>query len=454
MKALYAPDTNFFLQFRQASDVAWKDLTPADEVELVILLAVLRELDNHNHGPAGRKRRAAERVLKSIRGLEPGKDVVLRERNPRVVYRELEPLDFKAEIPAWIDISKPDEAALAEILEYRAAGIADLQLLTADQTLVRVARRAGLKAIEPPDEWKLPPEPDPKEKRLAELERQMGLVLGRAPEIAVWPEVAGQAVDTVELSLQRFRPLSEAFVRRALSAVKRLHPDALEVRRGITVYTADSMETYRTKREAWLAEIRKVLEHLHVWLTIQRGLAKLDVCLQNKGAAIARGFVVEVDAEGPFRFVDMENDEQEQLMAPLTLPEPPKIRSPYDLVLSDRFLADPITQNLRGPNFQLRALPDSPEFDWSYEELVVDQVRGTCGQFRRERQPDRHTLTLLVPTDLEIKDEVRGRLGGWYTANDLPEQGTFGFPVRIHFDWQDTEAEAARLLREQLQVEL
>lgn len=454
MKALYAPDTNFFLQFQQPSDVAWKDLTDADEIELVMLLTVVRELDKHGHGPGGRRRKVAERVLRSIRGLEPGKDLEVRRQGPRVVFREIEPADDTLDLPIWIDRSKPDEAILAEILEYQASGIAGLQLLTADMALHRLARRAGVQAVMPPDEWKLPPESDPNEKRVAELERQMRLVQGRAPEIRVWPEVEGTRVEVIEVRAPRFRPVGDDFVRRALSAVKQQHPDATQVRVGITVYTGESLETYKTQRGDWLEEIRERLERLHLILNVQRGLAKIDLCLKNAGAAIATGFVLEVDAEGPFRFVDPDSRVVERLMEPVALPGPPKLRSSFELGLYRPGLASLEHRLPEIPDFRLRATPDSPDFDWDYEEGVVDQVQATCGQFRRGRRPERHTLSVFVPADDEAPDPVQGRLGGWYTADNLAEEGTFGFPVRIHFDWQDTEAEAARLLREQLQVEL
>lgn len=452
MKALYAPDTNFFLQFRQASDVAWKDLTPADEVELVILLAVLRELDNHNHGPAGRKRRAAERVLKSIRGLEPGKDVVLRERNPRVVYRELEPLDFKAEIPAWIDISKPDEAALAEILEYRAAGIADLQLLTADQTLVRVARRAGLKAVEPPDDWKLPPEPDPNEKRVADLERRVSAVEGRSPQIRVWPELKEVEVQEIVGTVPRFRPLSSSFIERALDAVQRKHPEP-----GIPVIGATmqrGVDKYYAERSQWLTRLTDRLTQLHLSLNFQQSLLPMALCLQNNGEAIATGFDVEVDAEGSFCFVDGDDEKVEVFREPPGLPTPPVLKtSVFDDFLSSPVGARDVFRTMP-PLPALAPRPDSPEFTWTYDEPLSQSVKGTCGQFRRGRRPECLPLELLVPHDREMEGEVRGRITGWYTADNLVKTGDFAFLVRICLDWQDTEAEAARLLREQLQVEL
>lgn len=452
MKALYAPDTNFFLQFRQASDVTWKDLTPADEVELVILLAVLRELDNHNHGPAGRKRRAAGRVLKSIRGLEPRKDVVLREGNPRVVYRELEPLDFTAALPAWIDIGKPDEAALAEILEYRAAGIADLQLLTADQTLVRIARRAGLKAIEPPEDWKLPPEPDPNEKRVADLERRVSVVEGRSPMIRVWPELEEVEVQEIVGTMPRFRPLSSTFIERALDAVQRKHPEPSIPVIGATMQRG--VDKYYSERAQWLTRLRDRLTQLHLSLNFQQSLLPMVLCLQNNGEAIATGFDVEVDAEGSFCLVDGDDEMVEAFREPPGLPTPPVLKTS----LFDDFLSSPVGARdvfrTMPPLPVLAPRPDSPEFTWTYDEALSQSVKGTCGQFRRGRRPECLPLELLVPHDRDVEGEVRGRLSGWYTADNLAKTGDFSFLVRIRLDWQDTEAEAAHLLLEQLQVEL
>lgn len=46
----YAPDTNFFLQFKPPEDVPWSELANANDIELVVLAEVLGELDKHKNG--------------------------------------------------------------------------------------------------------------------------------------------------------------------------------------------------------------------------------------------------------------------------------------------------------------------------------------------------------------------------------------------------------------------
>lgn len=453
MKATFAPDTNFFLQFKPASDVPWGDITPATEVELVVLLAVLRELDKHNHGPNGRRSRAAQRVLKTIRNLEPGKEVVLREHSPRVVFRELDPVEPLATVPSWIDTSKADEAMLVEILEYRAGGADDLQLLTADQALVRVARRAGLPAILPPDDWKLPPEPDPNEKRVADLERRLVAVEGRAPSIRVWPELGEREVQEIVGTVPRFRPLSAAFIERALQAAQITHPPASLPQGTAAIFGQRALDKHEQDRNIWLERLLAVLTTLHERLNFQQSVLSLTLCLENSGEAIATGFDVEVDAEGHFDFVDGDADAVERAREPFDLPTPPLLHpTGYEVFLNTRDLPHPSIMMPFKAAFSPR--PDSPEFHWVHAEMVGQRIKGTCGQFRRARRPECLELDLLVPHTQEIEREVRGRVLGWFTADNLPKQSEFSFPVRIAMDWHDTEAAAVQLLAEKLQVEL
>lgn len=57
IKRRYAPDTNFFLQFKPAEELSWGDLTgeQVDEVELIVLLEVAQELDGHKSSATGRR---------------------------------------------------------------------------------------------------------------------------------------------------------------------------------------------------------------------------------------------------------------------------------------------------------------------------------------------------------------------------------------------------------------
>jgi hypothetical protein len=455
MKAIFAPDTSFFLQFRQPSELPWSELTPAKEVELVVLTAVLRELDNHSHGSNARRRRVAERVLKSVRELVPGQVVVVKEKNPRVYFSEHDAPDPSAIIPTWIDTSKADEAALAEVLEYRATGLAQLELLTADFTQLRLARRAGVAALMPPDSWKLPPEPDPSEKRLAELERQMRLVQGRAPEIRVWPEVADAEVQEIVGKVPRFPPLSPDFMDVALAGVERALPNAVAHRTAAMSYSARMVEKYQRERQAWIDQIRGILTGLHLRLNFQQGLLPLKLCLENTGAAIATGFEVEVDAEGLFGFIDREDHTVERALEPISLPEPPELKSGNEIFLGQVIgLPDHMSHIPFRDYYTPRA--DSPEFHWVHDEAVGQRIKGTCGQWRRGRRPDSLSLELIVPSDQDLggKTEVRGCLLIWFTADNLVEQGELSFPVRLQLDWQDTEVAAKELLARKLQVRL
>lgn len=94
IKRRYARDTNFFLQFKGAEDLPWADLTDEaiDEVELIVLTEVARELDHYKGGGSGRRAKRARKILSQViqpllLGTAPGHEALIRAANPRVSYR-------------------------------------------------------------------------------------------------------------------------------------------------------------------------------------------------------------------------------------------------------------------------------------------------------------------------------------------------------------------------------
>ncbi|UZW62838.1 hypothetical protein [Lysobacter enzymogenes] len=68
IKRRYAPDTNFFLQFKLAEEIPWSELAgeAVEEVELIVLVEVARELDDHKGAATGVGSSGRERFCRSF----------------------------------------------------------------------------------------------------------------------------------------------------------------------------------------------------------------------------------------------------------------------------------------------------------------------------------------------------------------------------------------------------
>ncbi len=115
-RAVYAPDTNFFIQCKNAIDVDWHLVSNADSVLLVVLNEVHREIDRLKSGGNVRRARRAKAISSQLRELiVTGQDEVeLRASGPAVSLRLAPRLDPKRMKPDHYDLNSADERIAEE----------------------------------------------------------------------------------------------------------------------------------------------------------------------------------------------------------------------------------------------------------------------------------------------------------------------------------------------------
>jgi hypothetical protein len=155
------PDTNVFLQCRALQELPWGDATHADEIELLIGAPVQDEIDRlKGDGNSRRARRARETNSLFRRALaSPEESLTLREMAPKVALRFPPPLPPKRETAETLDLTRPDDQLLDEVMHFRRTG-PSAQILSGDTGMMLRARRLGVPLIAVPDSWLLPPEKD------------------------------------------------------------------------------------------------------------------------------------------------------------------------------------------------------------------------------------------------------------------------------------------------------
>src|SRR4029079_8407999 len=96
-------------------------------------------------------------------------ELTIRDANPRVTVALPDNRQAASGHPA-LDLSRADDRLIAEALSFQAAHPDKrVELLTHDTSPLLTARQCVLQFSIIPDDWLLPPEPDLRDKRLADL---------------------------------------------------------------------------------------------------------------------------------------------------------------------------------------------------------------------------------------------------------------------------------------------
>jgi hypothetical protein len=447
----YAPDTNFFLQFKSAQELPWREITEADTVELVVLDEVLRELDSHKSSNNRRRSRRAREAFKTLDPLidDDESEVVVRNANPRVVWRLAPLLPVNRAKPAELDVDSPDGRIVEQALAVRDVLGGQLALLTHDRLPRRLAKMVGLDRQRLPEGWQLTQEADERDQENARLKAELKTLANQLPRIELMVLDEGKSVERIEGRLLRYAPLSDEFIAQAMSIVERRHPEESTLTPGsVTITRYADVLSYQRKRREWLDDVKDRLERHPSHLTFRHGLRDVELVLRNDGFAPAEGLTVEVLVEGTIRL--MNSSKHEQLFSgPFTfgLPSPPKLESSMDL--RSRWAGGDRDIINRLHNFD-HLMPPAPardprKFYWEYDDegFVSAGVTGSCGDFRHQVHEARLPLKLFAPCDAE--GEPEGCLRVRYSAKNLPKPVERVFPIRLQYQWEDSEAAVKQL---------
>ena len=191
-------DTNLFLHYRSIDQIAWLKLLGVTAVRLFIPPVVIRELNKHKDGhPVPRLRKRAATAIASLGNWVNGaRPVQIRDGVTLEIFPHDPTLDFAAH-SLHPDIA--DDFFIASILELREREKdLDITVLTADVGLRLKCSSHGLNVTAPPEDLKLPEDPDPNGLRIKNLEREIRELKHRVPSL-VLSFIAGGRLHKSEL---------------------------------------------------------------------------------------------------------------------------------------------------------------------------------------------------------------------------------------------------------------
>ncbi|MCW2236828.1 PIN domain-containing protein [Azospirillum canadense] len=484
-------DTNFFLQCRDPAELAWEQATGGQDALVLIPRTVQQEVDRLKQAGNSRRAKRARKASSLFRRIieSPDLKTAAHDAGPRIELSFPPPPDPHRARPAQLDLAQADDRIIEEALAYRATHPnEDVRLLTHDTNPMLTARHCGLPCVAVPDAWLLPPEPDERDKALAEVQRRLDTLERVHPAIAVSAtDGEGNPMQRVRHRIDAFKDLAEAEIDGILAELQANHPIAdsfeghgkpmptrppLGIAGGLAGFstrgryeppTEAEIEQYRdVDYPAWLRAARTWLEELPEQLEAPVRSFGLSFVLTNDGARPAENVVVEIRAQGGLLIAppkSRDEDDAEQTdgapdRAP-RLPQPPRppaaryrgLASSLTDSLLRGYGLDPVFATPHIPPFlpQGRTERDPHAFYWKGGRPVRHQSEWTltCAEFRHKADPEPFDLVIFVPrTALITKAAVTCRV----SASNLPEPVSVTVPVAIAYDEKDTAAEARLLL--------
>jgi rRNA-processing protein FCF1 len=493
MTTIYFPDTNFFLQFRKASELPWNELLTdcPGTIELLIPATVVTELDNQKRKGDGRKQRRAREVSAEIRkaDLDSTRRCVVREKNPRILQGSppVLPIDYSQ----WpvLDRTNPDHQIVAQVATY-IAKVGPACILTDDTNMAQIARELIVPVLYLPDSWELQPEPDAQAQKIVQLEAEVKQLKNARPEVDI--QVLSPEKDAIvtELSV----PLkdygrTEGVVDRVVAKIQAMYPmetefpqtreesrPAPKITGGLVdlaslkdfgmPWIPPSETDIKDYQEAdyprWLSKVREHVKQLATKLSIQARTYDFTYAISNNGFANAEMVQLHVRAFDGFllsRGPDDDEDNEDE-NAPLPQPPaPPKGRvgmaGLYAFARVQRILGSQLHASSYGLGLDRALLPPGPIHrnpnTFYYQDRTHighhEELRLTCEALSHQVDPYTFTEQLFVPPG---KAAPTSRIKIHVHASNLLRPVEKHVSLKIEEASADLEAEIMEVLLESL----
>lgn len=422
-------DTNCFLQMCDFNQVDWKALFDnVKEIDIYVCEAVIRELDVHKVSQSDRRRKRARAALKTIEAASQATDgLLLKDANPKVrMHVSLERID-------WEELDLPPSDQADDMLVAAARQASSIAIVLSYDTGPRLkARKVGLVAHEPPEQWLLKPEPSEESRRLNKIEKEVQSLKSQAPDLRLGVHDLNEGIVTLEATrLEALGPETIAALRAFVTGsnpMKHVRPTlggpwAVS---GLGHVTDNDVHQYESDYSNYRVQVEEYFRSLHERAFIATHVRTLELMISNMGSVSARNLSVSIEVGKPIRLMSCRED-AEEFGADLSLPEPPD--PPRGDILDYVAKMPDLTNTIHRPKNPTR-------FRWASEPDRVGDTYGSkiCEDFRPKREA---VLSFLL---LVFELGVEGRVTVEVSAEDqesLREEFAVRF-VEGKSDWSAT----------------
>jgi hypothetical protein len=334
MAAYVFLDTNSALHFKRPDEIDWCRLTGNSRVYLVVTPIFVRELEEQKvHNPSRKLRERAARYLQWLAQYVRRPDQEVRPSTNWIFVPSEPTLDFEKHQLSK-DVS--DDRLIATVLDF---GISDsdvLSVATSDVGLQIKLRYHHIAFLDLPEELRLPVEPDPLEKEVQELRRQVAQ--RREPKLLIahsngdsrqefmlhpprtTPSVPNLDLVKMEYPLLGSRSKTRSVTSDAFSTEARL----FEALANLSALTAQQIEDYNRELEEFYVKYEAYCREYLEWEEHNALVFKVATSASNAGQAPA----TDIDIELAFPdcvFLETLDDKPAQPNKPL----PPKRPTSY-----------------------------------------------------------------------------------------------------------------------------
>jgi hypothetical protein len=378
-------DTNLFIQCKDLNDLPLKDLF-GEDFTLWVPRAVQREIDKFKTESNSRRQKRARKAASVFREVINGNNVGINIELSQIR------LDV---IPDGLDRQAQDDMIVAEAFYLRSQG-KPVRVCTNDTGMILTARALSIEFFEVPEEWLLPPESSPKDKKIAELENRVSLLEKKYPEIIIELEA-----NTIVPNIWHYNQLTHDELGTLVSSFQQRRPQ------------------FYLDKEDNRSAIRGVFNLLAEKMNNRNRIIGMSLDLKNTGGSYAENVVIEFEAFGNLYFVSQSRLNKSDS---LYIPEPPK--SPID---SRPLYAAPFIPSINPPFYR-----DKNEFYYK-ETIGHGQVKFyslECDEFRHLVEATNFEVVTFLDGD-NLADNYSFKVRA--TAKNLPK------PVETHIQIRPTK---------------
>jgi hypothetical protein len=427
-------------------------LVDVSEIVLLIARPVQSEIDRmKNDGNTRRSKKARKANSLFLRILENEYNELKTKVKDKQVVIRFAPnykLDDLAKAVSHLDVmNRNDDELVATAVMYKSQNPnSDVRILTQDTGVILSAKQYQLAYILIPDEWKLPPEKDERDKKIEALEKKVRILSEQFPiieltkkttlkgEVGILTELTDDVVDRLLSVIQNRFPLKQKFSQVGSPSL---------VLRNSGLYrfvppTKEEIDDYRYKYDEWLEECRCWLNDVYTIMAQRESVLTLQFTLSNNGATSAERLLIEITACGKIELAVMSQNDSEAGIPKAPLPPKPPVGkwvSPFasnplpDLksLLNDSSMRM-YYPHVTVPSVFERSDPYCLYWDEEGSNSFNTKLTGRCEEFRHGRSPVQFCISVRSSVP---ETTVRGSLSVLVTGKNMPETYRRNIPVNI-----------------------
>ena len=431
MTTLYLfADTNLFLQYKPFHEIDWCQVGDFDHIEIVVCRTVLQEIDALKDGREGRRSSRARRAASTFLKIAESGPQEQKAASARVVLSLYAKLLPKKNLDGQLDYSQNDQRLIGYVAQYMEDyPSADVRLLTRDSGAILTAQMLDMPYQCPPDDWRLPPEPDDKDRKIERLTQQLEELQVQEPEFEFsCDQQSGAQKRHIEITYEAFRPLTSIERDQLLELLQNRYPPTVVERNRISARAISEYE--RRNYPAWISACQKYMDYVHHIVQLDQR-PELTVTIQNIGSRPATNALVEIRASDNFRLTTPTAVLRDfRLMPVIERPKPPAQPQPEaDLsALLDGLVSrsNRVLPDLDSPT-RFRSQED---FQYTTEPKLETEpsISFTCGLWRHSLAPKEFSVR-VVPSSFD--SPITAEIMCTVHADNLTIPATFKLVVKL-----------------------